>query len=70
MSKLDKLPVKKEVIHKLAIGESQTSIAGQVGVGQSTISRFANQDEAIRAIEEEQPLHNYSVKSISLFHLE
>ena len=30
MSKLDKLPVKQEVIHKLAIGEPQTSIAKQV----------------------------------------
>ncbi len=54
MSKLDKLPVKQEVIHKLAIGESQTSIAEQVGVNQSTISRFANKDEAQIMIEEEQ----------------
>jgi predicted transcriptional regulator len=54
MSKLDKLPVKKEVIHQLAIGESQTSIAEQVGVDQSTVSRFANKDEAIKAIEEEK----------------
>jgi len=54
MSKLDKLPVKQEVIHKLAIGEPQTSIAEQVGVDQSTVSRFANKDEAIRAIEEEK----------------
>ncbi len=29
MSKLDKLPAKQEVIHKLAIGEPQTSIAEQ-----------------------------------------
>ncbi len=54
MSKLDKLPVKQEVIHKLAIGEPQTSIAKQVGVNQSTISRFANKDEAQILIEEEQ----------------
>ena len=54
MSKLEKLPVKKEVIHNLAIGESQTSIAKQVGVNQSTISRFANKDEAQILIEEEQ----------------
>ncbi len=54
MSKLDKLPVKKEVVHKLAVGESQTSIAEQVGVNQSTISRFANKDEAQILIEEEQ----------------
>ena len=51
MSKLDKLPVKQEVIHKLAIGETQTAIAGQVGVDQSTISRF--KDEAKVLIEEE-----------------
>ncbi len=54
MSKLDKLPVKKEVIHQLAIGEPQTSIAKLVGVNQSTISRFANKDEAQILIEEEQ----------------
>ena len=54
MSKLDKLPVKQEVVHKLAVGESQTSIAEQVGVNQSTISRFANKDEAQVLIEEEQ----------------
>ena len=54
MSKLNKLPVKQEVIHKLAIGEPQTSIAEQMGVYQSTVSRFANKDEAIRAIEEEK----------------
>ncbi len=54
MSKLDKLPVKQEVIHKLAIGEPQTSIAEQVGVNQSTISRFANKDEAQVLIEEEK----------------
>ena len=54
MSKLDRLPVKQEVIHKLAVGETQTSIAKQIGVDQSTISRFANKDEAQKLIEEEQ----------------
>ncbi len=54
MSKLDKLPVKNEVINKLAVGEPQTSIAEQVGVDQSTISRFANKDKNIKLIEEEQ----------------
>ncbi len=54
MSKLDKLPVKSEVIHQLAVGEPQTSIAGQVGVDQSTISRFANEDENIQLIEKER----------------
>ncbi len=41
MSKLDKLPVKNEVIHQLAIRESQTSIAEKIGVDESTISRFS-----------------------------
>ncbi len=54
MSKLNELPVKQEVVHKLAVGEPQTSIAKQVGVDQSTISRFANKDEAIKVIEEEK----------------
>ncbi len=54
MNKLNKLPVKQEVAYKLAVGESQTSIAEQVGVNQSTISRFANEEEAIKAIEEEK----------------
>ena len=54
MSTLDRLPVKQEVIHKLAVGETQTSIAKQIGVDQSTISRFANKDEAQKLIEEEQ----------------
>ncbi len=47
MSKLDKLPVKQEVINKLASGESQNSIAGQVGVHRSTISRFKDKNEEI-----------------------
>ncbi len=54
MSKLDKLPVKNEVIHQLAVSEPQTSIAKQVGVDQSTISRFAKEDENIQLIEEER----------------
>ncbi len=54
MSKLNKLPVKQEVIHKLAIGEPQTSIAKQIGVDQSTISRFANKDEVQKLIQKEQ----------------
>ncbi len=54
MSKLDKLSVKSEVIHQLAVGEPQTSIAEQVGVDQSTISRFAKEDENIQLIEKER----------------
>ncbi len=54
MTKLNELPVKQEVVHKLAVGETQTSIAKQVGVDQSTISRFANKEEAQVLIEQEQ----------------
>ena len=52
MGKLDH--VKDDVVKKLAIGKSQTGIAEQVGVDQSTISRFANKDEARARIEEEK----------------
>ncbi len=54
MSKLNKLPVKQEVVHKLAVGEPQTRIAGQVGVNQSTISRFANEEKTRQLIEIER----------------
>ncbi len=54
MSKLDKLSIKNEVIHQLAVGESQNSIAGQSGVYQSTISRFAKKDEIRQLIEEKR----------------
>ena len=52
MGKLDH--VKDKVVKMLAVGEPQTSIAGQVGVNQSTVSRFANEEEAIKTIEEEK----------------
>ncbi len=54
MSKMNKLPVKNEVIHQLAIGETQTNIAKQVGVDRSQISRLANEDKNIQLIEEER----------------
>ncbi len=54
MSKLNKLPVKNEVIHQLAIGETQTDIAKRVGVDRSNISRFASKGEARVRIEEEK----------------
>ncbi len=54
MSKLNKLPVKNEVIHQLAIGETQTNIASQVGVDRSQISRFTKEDKNIQLIEEER----------------
>ncbi len=52
MGKLDH--VKDKVVKMLAVCEPQNNIAEQVGVNQSTISRFANKDEAQVLIEEEQ----------------
>ena len=52
MGKLDH--VKDKVAKMLAVAEPQTSIAETIGVNQSTISRFANKDEAQVLIEEEQ----------------
>ncbi len=52
MGKLDH--VKDTVVKKLAVSEPQTSIAKQVGVDQSTISRFAKEDKNIQLIEEER----------------
>jgi predicted transcriptional regulator len=54
VGKLDSLHIKDNVVKKLAVGQSQASIANQVGVNQSTISRFASKDEAKAPIEEEQ----------------
>ena len=54
MRKLDAQHIKDNVVKKLAVGEPQTSIAEQVGVDQSTISRFAKEDENIQLIEEER----------------
>ncbi len=54
MGKLDSLHIKDNVVKKLAVGETQTSIAEKIGVNQSTVSRFANKDEARILIEEEQ----------------
>ncbi len=52
MSKLNELSVKKEVVHQLAIGKTQTNIAKQVGVSQQAISHFASEDENIKLIKE------------------
>ncbi len=52
MGRLDH--VKDKVAKMIAVGEPQTSIAKQIGVDQSTISRFANKDEAQKLIEEEK----------------
>ena len=52
MGKLDH--AKDKVAKMLAVGEAQTKVAKQIGVDQSTISRFANKDEAQKLIEEEK----------------
>ncbi len=52
MGKLDH--VKDKVVKMLAVGEPQTKVAQKIGVDQSTISRFANKDEAKVLIEEEK----------------
>ena len=52
MGKLDH--VKDKVVKMIATGQPQISIAGQVGVNQSTISRFANKDDAQALIEKER----------------
>ena len=52
MGKLDH--VKDTVVKSLVVGEPQTSIAEQVGVDQSTISRFASKNEIRQLIEEQK----------------
>ncbi len=54
MGKLNTLHVKNHVVEMLTIGESHTSIAEQVGVDRSTISKFANKYEVRVLIEKEQ----------------
>ncbi len=54
MRKLDAQHIKDNVVKKLAVGEPQSSIAEQAGVNQSTISRFAKEDEIRQQIEEER----------------
>ena len=52
-SKLDNPPVKKRVIQGLALGKSQGSIAKEVGVSQSQVSRFASRDDIKPFLEKE-----------------
>ena len=54
MARLDIPHVKTEVVKRLAVGETQTSIAEQFGVDQSQVSRFVAKDEIRELIEEEQ----------------
>ncbi len=53
-ARLDVPHVKTEVVKRLAVGETQTSIAEQFGVDQSQVSRFASKDEIRQLVEEEQ----------------
>ena len=53
-SKLDIPHIKKDVIRRLAVGESQGSIAKDVGLSQSQISRFARREDIKPFIENEQ----------------
>jgi hypothetical protein len=53
-SKLDTPHIKKNVVQRLAVGESQRSIAKGVGIDHSQISRFSNREDIRAFIEEEQ----------------
>ena len=44
-SKLDTPHIKQEVVKRLAVGESQRSIAMDVGVDHSRISRFIRRED-------------------------
>ena len=54
MARLDDPHVKTEVVKRLAVGETQTSIAEQFGVDQSQVSRFASKGEIRQLIEEKR----------------
>ena len=53
-SKLDRPPTKVEVIKRLAVGESQSSIAEEVGLNRSAVNRFAKREDIRPFIEREQ----------------
>ncbi len=53
-SKLDTPHIKKELLKRLAVGESQNCIAKSVGLDQSQVSRFANRGDIRAFIEQEQ----------------
>ena len=53
-SKLDTPHIKAQVVRQIASGGSQNSIAKEVGLNQSSVCRFANREDIIRLIEEEQ----------------
>jgi uncharacterized protein (UPF0248 family) len=53
-SKLDTPHIKKKVVQQLAVGESQRSIAKDVGIDHSQISRFSKREDIRSFIEKEQ----------------
>ena len=53
-SKLDNPHIKQEVVKRVAVGESQRSIAQDVGINPSQISRFTRREDIRPFIEREQ----------------
>jgi predicted transcriptional regulator len=53
-SKLDIPHIREKVVKELAVGKSQNVIAKDVGLNQSSVSRFANRDDIRALIEQEQ----------------
>jgi len=53
-SKLDTPHIKAQVVRQIASGDSQNRISKEVGLNQSSVCRFANREDIIRLIEEEQ----------------
>jgi transposase-like protein len=53
-SKLDSPHTKVRVVKQLAPGQSQSSIAKEVGLNQSQVCRFANREDIRTLIEQEQ----------------
>ena len=51
---MDTPHIKKKVVQRLAVGESQRSIAKDVGIDHSQISRFSKREDIRSFIEEEQ----------------
>ena len=55
-SKLDTPHIKEMVVKKLAVGESQESIAKDVGLNQSQVSRWIANREDIRSLIQQQQM--------------
>jgi hypothetical protein len=53
-SKMDNPVVKKEVIKRLAVGDTQAEIAKDVGLDKSQVCRFSKREDVIPLIEQEQ----------------